>query len=206
MGGVVADRAFARGLSVSDGVTTYVAWASPARRIPCGAGDADDARGERSRTRRTRAHSPPRTSAIPTATQCATSRERALSHRLSGVVRLDLRLATDALVSSSDARDPGVDSRVLLPASLGRARGPRRDPAERASAGSHAGDDQDAERAARSTRSCASRSVGHGRGHGRRATRTSCSGLSARCASSAASPDLWRRTFRRAHAVAPFSE
>jgi len=35
-----------------------------------------------------------------------------------GVVRLDLRLATDELVSSSDARDPGVDSRVLLPTTL----------------------------------------------------------------------------------------
>ena len=32
-------------------------------------------------------------------------------------MRLDLRLATDVLVSSSDARDPGVDSRVLLPRS-----------------------------------------------------------------------------------------
>ncbi|HKY50574.1 MAG TPA: hypothetical protein VJP45_04905, partial [Candidatus Limnocylindria bacterium] len=29
MGGVVADRAFALGLSANDGVTTYVAWAAP---------------------------------------------------------------------------------------------------------------------------------------------------------------------------------
>jgi hypothetical protein len=34
------------------------------------------------------------------------------------VVRLDLRLATDELGSASDARDPGVDSRVLLPTTL----------------------------------------------------------------------------------------
>jgi hypothetical protein len=34
------------------------------------------------------------------------------------VVRLDLRLATDELVSASDARDPGVESRVLLPTTL----------------------------------------------------------------------------------------
>ena len=34
------------------------------------------------------------------------------------MVRLDLRLATDAVVRATDARDPGVDSRVLLPGSL----------------------------------------------------------------------------------------
>jgi hypothetical protein len=40
-----------------------------------------------------------------------------------GVARLDLRLATDALVSNADARDPGVASRVLLPGSIGELEG-----------------------------------------------------------------------------------
>ena len=40
-----------------------------------------------------------------------------------GVARLDLRLATDAIVSTPDARDPGVASRILLPGSIAELEG-----------------------------------------------------------------------------------
>jgi hypothetical protein len=40
-----------------------------------------------------------------------------------GVARLDLRLATDALVSSADARNPGVPSRVLIPKTIDEVEG-----------------------------------------------------------------------------------
>lgn len=117
MGGVVADRAFALGLSAGDGVTTYVAWAAPHD----GAGAAqllqstllvsgparDDTRAF------TTAHfRDPDSAAVR---DLARARASAPPH---GVVRLDLRLATDGLVSTADARDPGVPSRILLPASL----------------------------------------------------------------------------------------
>ncbi len=122
MGGVVADRAFALGLSSSDGVSTYVAWAAPhdgaraAKAIQAtltASGPArEDTRGFTSTffgdpdspavrdLARTRAGPPP-----------------------AGVVRLDLRFATDALVSTADARDPGVASRILLPRSLAELEG-----------------------------------------------------------------------------------
>jgi hypothetical protein len=122
MGGVVADRAFARGLSVSDGVTTYVAWASPHN----GSGAAEAMQTTlavsgpgRSDTRAfTTTHfRDPDSDAVR---DLARARAVAPPH---GVVRLDLRLATDALVSGADARDPGVASRVLLPTSLGELEG-----------------------------------------------------------------------------------
>lgn len=117
LGGNVADRAFALGLSASDGVTTYVAWAAPhdgahgaviaqaalalsgparadARDIAMSANLHDPESAAVRDLARIRAVEPPR-----------------------GVVRLDLRLATDAIVSTKDSRDPGVESRVLLPAS-----------------------------------------------------------------------------------------
>jgi len=123
MGGVVADRAFALGLSASDGVTTYVAWAAP--HDGAGAAQAlqttltisgparDDARAF------TKAYfsRDPDTAAVRDLARADPSGPQP------GVVRLDLRLATDALVSSADARDPGVASRVLLPTTLGELEG-----------------------------------------------------------------------------------
>jgi hypothetical protein len=118
LGGNVADRAFALGLSSGDGVTTYVAWSAPHD----GAHAAGIAREALTLSGPARAdtravtvwadlHDP----------ESAAVRDLARIRAVApppGVVRLDLRLATDELVSSKDARDPGVDSRVLLPTSL----------------------------------------------------------------------------------------
>jgi len=117
MGGVVADCAFALGLSSSDGVTTYVAWASPhdgshvARTVEGALSLSGPARDD---TRDFAARFP--FPSPDTAAMRDMARLRATAPP-SGVTRLDLRLATDALVSSADARAPGVDSRVLLPVS-----------------------------------------------------------------------------------------
>lgn len=115
LGGNVADRAFALGLSASDGVTTYVAWSAP----------HDGAQGARvalaALTLSGRARADTRDVAVALDLH---DPESAAVHDLAriraaapptGIVRLDLRLATDAVVSSRDARDPGVDARVLLP-------------------------------------------------------------------------------------------
>jgi hypothetical protein len=123
MGGVVADRAFARGLSVGDGVTTYVAWASPhngsgaARAMQTTLAVSGPARDD-TRAFTTSSFRDPDSDAVRDL-----ARARALAQPPGGVVRLDLRLATDALVSAADARDPGVASRVLLPTSLGELEG-----------------------------------------------------------------------------------
>jgi hypothetical protein len=117
LGGNVADRAFALGLSASDGVTTYVAWSAPHD----GAHAAGIARAALTLSGPARADArdiavfanlhDPESAAVRDL-----ARLRAVAPP-SGVVRLDLRLATDELVSSRDSRDPGVESRVLLPAS-----------------------------------------------------------------------------------------
>ena len=115
LGGNVADRAFVLGLSSGDGVTTYVAWSAPHD----GAHAAGIARAALTLSGLARAdtrdvavwadlHDP----------ESAAVRDLARIRAVApppGVVRLDLRLATDELVSASDARDPGVESRVLLP-------------------------------------------------------------------------------------------
>ncbi|HEV8656214.1 MAG TPA: hypothetical protein VGR85_11955 [Candidatus Limnocylindria bacterium] len=118
MGGVVADRAFALGLSASDGVTTYVAWAAPH--------DGAHAAGALQTTLAVSGPARDDTRAFTTTyfrdPDSAAVRDLARAHASGpppGVVRLDLRLATDGLVSSADARDPGVASRVLLPRSFG---------------------------------------------------------------------------------------
>lgn len=122
MGGVVADRAFARGLSVSDGVTTYVAWASP----------HDGSRAAQAMQTTLAVSGPGRhdtrafTAAYFRDPDSDAVRDLARARAVAppaGIVRLDLRLATDALVSSVDARDPGVASRVLLPTSFGELEG-----------------------------------------------------------------------------------
>jgi hypothetical protein len=118
LGGNVADRAFALGLSSGDGVTTYVAWSAPHD----GAHAAGIARAALTLSGPARADTrdvavwadlhDPESAAVRDL-----ARIRAVAPP-AGVVRLDLRLATDELVNSRDARDPGVDSRVLLPTSL----------------------------------------------------------------------------------------
>jgi hypothetical protein len=122
MGGVVADRAFELGLSASDGVSTYVAWAAP----------HDGAHGARAAQSTLTMSGPARddTRAFTTTyfhdPGSAAVRDLARVRAPApppGVVRLDLRLATDALVSAADARDPGVDSRILLPTSVGELEG-----------------------------------------------------------------------------------
>jgi hypothetical protein len=118
MGGVVADRAFADGLSHADGVVTYVSWAAPH--------DGSDAARALGVAR------------FVTSTNDGMLRESLLWLRMEsdspavrdlartraarppdGVVRLDLREATDILVTARDARDPGVASRILTGAAEG---------------------------------------------------------------------------------------
>ena len=118
LGGNVADRAFELGLSSGDGVTTYIAWSAPHD----GAHAAGIARAALTLS------GPARVDTRDVAVwvhlhdpESAAVRDLARIRAVApppGVVRLDLRLATDELVSSADARDPGVESRVLLPTTL----------------------------------------------------------------------------------------
>jgi hypothetical protein len=117
LGGNVADRAFELGLSSSDGVSTYVAWSAPhdgahaARVAQAALTLSGPAREDTREVAVSMNIHDPETAAVRDL-----ARIRAVAPP-PGVVRLDLRLATDEVVSSSDARDPGVDSRVLLPGS-----------------------------------------------------------------------------------------
>jgi hypothetical protein len=120
MGGVVADRAFADGLSGADGVVTYVSWSAPhdgsgaARALTVArlaSGSSDDALREGLLWLQMESDSPAvRDLARTTA-----------SSPPDGVVRLDLREATDVLVTARDSRDPGVPSRILTGAVEGHA-------------------------------------------------------------------------------------
>jgi hypothetical protein len=113
MGGVVADRAFANGLSSTDGVVSYVSWSAPhsgsdAARALLIAGEIsgsvsgpfrDGVRGLRNDI------------------ESPAMRDLAFTTPVTpppGVVRLDLREATDILVTARDAEDPGVPSRTLI--------------------------------------------------------------------------------------------
>jgi PGAP1-like protein len=118
MGGVVADRAFAQGLSRADGVVTYVSWSSPHD-------GSDAARAVEFVHAVTHADKTPLRESLlwlnmepdsPAVRDLARARAPAPPV---GVVRLDIREAADVLVTGRDARDPGVDSRVLT----GRAEG-----------------------------------------------------------------------------------
>lgn len=117
MGGVVADRAFAQGLSAADGVRTYVALAAPhngataARIAQNTLTQAGDEALEVRAAVHAAAHDP----------AGAATRDLAVRRApppVAEVTRLDLRLATDLLVPGPDARVRGVPSRVLLPSSL----------------------------------------------------------------------------------------
>ena len=119
MGGPVVDDAFRRGLSAGDKVTTYVALAAPHngsteakailprleqasvlgvipefRAITAGVGQDAGTPAVRDLAA-IRAGPPP-----------------------AGVRRVDLRVATDPIVTAPDAWTPGVESRTLLPSSL----------------------------------------------------------------------------------------
>jgi PGAP1-like protein len=117
MGGAVADRAFSSGLSRSDGVQTYVAIAAPHN-------GADLARFP--------SYLLPRIKPVANIVRAFflvftrdpdsdASRDLAglrPSGPPPGVTRLDISLATDGFVNARDAFDPGVQQRVLMPASL----------------------------------------------------------------------------------------
>ena len=118
LGGVVADRAFAQGLSRADGVVTYVAWAAPH--------DGTDAARAVALTRSVAGGdlAPVREGLLWLRMEPDSPAVRDLAHVRAtvpppGVVRLDLREATDVLVTARDSRDPGVASRILI----GRAEG-----------------------------------------------------------------------------------
>ena len=115
MGGVVADRAFANGLSAGDGVRTFVALAgphsgadyarAPAFILPI-IGPVEDI----VRAAGVAAARDPASDAI---------RDLAVARPIrapAGVARVDASLATDGLVNEFDARDPGVPQRLYLPA------------------------------------------------------------------------------------------
>ena len=124
MGGAVVDDAFRRGLSAKDKVVTYVALASPhdgsteakimlpVLQVGALAGASTEVRAITAGLAQdigtvavrdlaaVRAGPPPR-----------------------GVARLDVRMATDAIVTAPDAWTPGVDSRTLLPSTIGAIEG-----------------------------------------------------------------------------------
>jgi hypothetical protein len=112
MGGVVADQAFANGLSRDDGVVSYVSWSAP--HSGSDAARALVAAGLISGTM----SGPLREGLLwlrmeedsPAVRDLATASAVAPP---AGVLRLDLRESTDVLVTGRDARDPGVPSRVL---------------------------------------------------------------------------------------------
>lgn len=111
MGGVVADQAFAAGLSADDGVVSYVSLASPHS-------GSDGARAI-SQVRALTGHVD---ALVRKASLAFVEPESDAAEDLAtvrpipaprGVVRLDIRESGDVMVSGNDARDPGVTSRVI---------------------------------------------------------------------------------------------
>ena len=122
MGGVVADRAFAEGLSSDDGVRTYIALAAPhngaraARVAQTSFALAGDEAVELRAASAELVHDP----ASPAVRDLAERRSSAPSP---GLARVNLRLATDLLVSGPDSQSHGVETRTFLPSSLGTLEG-----------------------------------------------------------------------------------
>lgn len=116
MGGVVADRAFAAGLSARDGVATYIALAAPhnGSTTLAAAGAVLELAGDRSLEVRA-AFSPKLDPGSDAAKGLAHTRPLPPPAE---VTRLDLRMSTDWTVTARDARDPGVESRVLTPSDV----------------------------------------------------------------------------------------
>lgn len=117
MGGAVADRAFAEGLSGSDGVRTYIALAAPhngataARIAQTSFALAGDESIELRAATSGIMHDP----ATPAVRDLAA---RPTAIPTAGFARLDLRLATDLLVLGPDQQVRGVESRTYLPSSF----------------------------------------------------------------------------------------
>ena len=111
MGGVVADEAFTEGLSRDDGIISYVSWSAPhsgsdaARAIRLTQALTGGARGLRESLLWLQMEAD-----SPAVVDLARARAPAPP---AGVVRLDLREASDLLVTARDAADPGVPSRIL---------------------------------------------------------------------------------------------
>ena len=117
MGGVVADRAFSEGLSSEDGVRTYIALAAP----HSGATAARVARTSLSLAGDESLELRAVTAAIvhdPGGDAVRDLAERRSSGPAAGLARVDVRLATDLLVSGPDSRSAGVESRTFLPSSF----------------------------------------------------------------------------------------
>ncbi|MDQ2914251.1 MAG: hypothetical protein M3T56_13465 [Chloroflexota bacterium] len=117
MGGVVVDRAFANGLSSTDGVRTYIAIAGPHSgadyaRVPAFILPIITPVKDIVRAPAVVAARDPESAAIRDIAAARPIRPPV------GVARLDISLATDGLVNEYDARDPGVAQRVFLPATL----------------------------------------------------------------------------------------
>jgi hypothetical protein len=124
MGGAVVDAAFRRGLSASDKVATYIALASP----HSGSTEAwmgvpflalGDALGARTELRAI-------TAGLAQDIGSRATLDLATIHAgppPQGVTRLDLRMATDAIVTDPDAWTPAVTSRTLLPSTVGSIEG-----------------------------------------------------------------------------------
>lgn len=116
MGGVVADQAFAQGLSASDGVATYVSLSGPHSGSDWARAATDvNTNGPGELLRRV-------ASLFEMESKSAAVKDLASVHPIVppvGVVRLDLRESTDVLVTSTDASDPGVPSRILNEAAEG---------------------------------------------------------------------------------------
>lgn len=118
MGGVVVDRAFASGLSASDGVRTHVSIAGPHSgadfaRVPTTVLPLIAPVKEIVRAVAVVAARDPESDA---ARDLATARPVPPPR---GVARVDISLATDGFVNRFDARDPGVELRLFLPSSPG---------------------------------------------------------------------------------------
>jgi hypothetical protein len=111
MGGVVADQAFAQGLSASDGVATYVSLAAPH--------SGSDAARFLAITQSVGGTGALHEGLLWLNMESDSAAVRDLARIRSvapsaGVVRLDLREASDMLVTGRDADDPGVPSRILI--------------------------------------------------------------------------------------------
>ena len=116
MGGAVADRAFAAGLSARDGVATYIALAAPHNGSATLAASSSVLALAGDRSLEVRAAFSPKLDPGSDAAK-GLARTRPLPPP-AGVTRLDLRMSTDWTVTAHDAKDPGVESRVLIPSDL----------------------------------------------------------------------------------------
>ena len=116
MGGAIADRALAAGLSARDGVATYIALAAPHNGSATLAASESALALAGDRSLEVRAAFSPKLDPGSDAAK-GLARTRPLPPP-AGVTRLDLRMSTDWTVTAHDATDPGVDSRVLIPSGL----------------------------------------------------------------------------------------